>query len=35
VRVLGAVTPIGGVLMIIGWAALIWGAVAGMAASGG
>ena len=27
VRVLGAVTPIGGVLMILGWAALIWGAV--------
>ena len=30
VRVLGAVTPIGGVLLILGWAALIWGAVAGM-----
>ena len=34
-RVLGAVTPIGGFLMILGWAALIWGAVAGMAVSGG
>ena len=34
-RVLGAVTPIGGLLMILGWAALIWGAVAGMAVSGG
>ncbi len=26
----GAVTPIGGVLMIVGWAALIWGALAGV-----
>jgi uncharacterized membrane protein YgdD (TMEM256/DUF423 family) len=26
---LGAVTPIGGVLMIAGWAVLIWGALAG------
>lgn len=31
-RVLGAVTPIGGVLMIAGWAVLLWGALAGMAA---
>ena len=29
VRGLGAVTPIGGVLLILGWAALLWGAVAG------
>jgi uncharacterized membrane protein YgdD (TMEM256/DUF423 family) len=29
VRVLGAVTPIGGVLMMLGWAAVIYGAVAG------
>ena len=34
VRVLGAVTPIGGVLLILGWAALIYGAVAGMVVSG-
>lgn len=27
-RVLGAVTPIGGVLMILGWIAVIWAAVA-------
>jgi uncharacterized membrane protein YgdD (TMEM256/DUF423 family) len=33
VRVLGAVTPLGGVLLILGWAALIWGAVAGIAVS--
>ena len=33
VRVLGAVTPIGGVLLILGWAALIYGAVAGMVVS--
>ena len=32
-RMLGAVTPIGGVLMILGWAALIYGAVAGIAIS--
>jgi uncharacterized membrane protein YgdD (TMEM256/DUF423 family) len=31
VKVLGAVTPIGGVLMLAGWAAVIWGAVAGAA----
>ena len=24
VRVLGAITPIGGVLLIVGWAALLW-----------
>ena len=29
VRVLGAVTPIGGVLLIAGWAVLVWGALAG------
>ncbi len=29
VRIWGAVTPIGGLLMIFGWAALIWGAIAG------
>ena len=29
VRALGAVTPIGGALLIIGWVAVIWGAVAG------
>jgi uncharacterized membrane protein YgdD (TMEM256/DUF423 family) len=29
VKVLGAVTPIGGVLMLAGWAAVIWGAVVG------
>jgi uncharacterized membrane protein YgdD (TMEM256/DUF423 family) len=29
VKVLGAVTPIGGVLMLAGWAAVIWGAAAG------
>ncbi len=28
-RILGAVTPIGGVLMILGWAALAWTALAG------
>ena len=33
-KVLGAVTPIGGLFMILGWAALIWGAVAGMVVSG-
>ena len=31
VRLWGAVTPIGGVLMILGWAALIWGALDGRA----
>ncbi len=30
VKLWGAVTPIGGVLMILGWAALIWGALAGV-----
>lgn len=29
IRAFGAVTPIGGVLLIIGWACLIYGAVAG------
>lgn len=28
-RLLGAVTPIGGLLMILGWMAVIWGVVAG------
>ena len=28
VRVLGAVTPVGGLLMIGGWAVLLWGALA-------
>ena len=28
-RVLGAVTPVGGVLLILGWAALAWTALAG------
>jgi len=28
VRVLGAITPIGGLLLMAGWAALIWGALA-------
>lgn len=28
VRVLGAITPIGGVLMILGWIAVIWAVVA-------
>jgi uncharacterized membrane protein YgdD (TMEM256/DUF423 family) len=32
VRFLGAVTPVGGVLMIAGWAVLLWGAFAGLAA---
>ncbi len=31
-RMLGAVTPIGGVLLLAGWAVLIWAALAGMAA---
>ena len=31
VRVLGAVTPVGGVLMIAGWAVLLWGALASSA----
>ena len=30
VKLWGAVTPIGGLLMIGGWAALIWGALSGM-----
>jgi uncharacterized membrane protein YgdD (TMEM256/DUF423 family) len=34
VRFLGAVTPIGGLLMILGWAALAWGAASGVAGSG-
>ncbi len=29
IRLWGVVTPIGGVLMIVGWAVLIWGALAG------
>ncbi len=33
-RVLGAVTPIGGVLLLAGWAVLIYGALAGMLAAG-
>lgn len=33
VRILGAVTPIGGVLLLAGWAVLIWAALAGMAAT--
>ena len=32
VKLWGAVTPIGGVLMILGWMALLWGALAGMGA---
>lgn len=32
-RVLGAVTPVGGLLMILGWAVLIWGAFAGALAA--
>ena len=32
VRAMGAVTPIGGVLLLAGWAVLLWGALAGMAA---
>lgn len=34
VRVLGAVTPVGGVLLIAGWAVMLVGALAGMAAQG-
>jgi len=34
VRLLGAVTPIGGLLMILGWVAVIWGVVAGSVAAG-
>ena len=30
VRVLGAVTPLGGLLLLAGWAVLIWGALAGV-----
>jgi uncharacterized membrane protein YgdD (TMEM256/DUF423 family) len=33
VRALGAITPIGGVLLLAGWAVLIWGALAGLAAA--
>ncbi len=29
VRALGAVTPVGGALLLAGWAVLIWGALAG------
>ena len=29
-RALGAVTPVGGVLLLAGWAALVYGALAGM-----
>jgi uncharacterized membrane protein YgdD (TMEM256/DUF423 family) len=29
VRMLGAVTPIGGVLLMLGWAMVIWGVIAG------
>ncbi len=29
VRLLGAVTPIGGLLLMLGWAAVIWGVIAG------
>ena len=31
VRAMGAITPIGGVLLIAGWAVLLWGAIAGLA----
>lgn len=31
VRAMGAITPIGGVLLLAGWAVLIWGALAGLA----
>ena len=34
VRLLGAVTPIGGLLMMLGWVAVIWGVVAGSVAAG-
>ena len=34
VRALGAITPIGGVLLLVGWAALIWGALAGLTTAG-
>jgi uncharacterized membrane protein YgdD (TMEM256/DUF423 family) len=33
-RMLGAVTPIGGLLMILGWTAVIWGVFAGSFATG-
>jgi uncharacterized membrane protein YgdD (TMEM256/DUF423 family) len=33
-RVLGAVTPIGGLLLMLGWGALIWGVVAGAVVGG-
>lgn len=33
-RALGAVTPIGGVLLLAGWAVLIYGALAGMLVAG-
>ncbi len=32
VKLWGAVTPLGGVLMIAGWAVLLWGAIAGTTA---
>ena len=34
VRLLGAVTPLGGLLLILGWMAVIWGVVAGSFATG-
>jgi len=34
VRAWGAVTPIGGVLLLAGWAALLWGVLAGAVAGG-
>ena len=34
VRVLGAITPIGGLCMIVGWAMLLWGVFANAATSG-
>jgi uncharacterized membrane protein YgdD (TMEM256/DUF423 family) len=33
VRILGAVTPIGGVLLLAGWAAVLYGVLAGLATS--
>ena len=29
IKMLGAVTPIGGLLMILGWIVVIWGVIAG------
>ena len=34
VKMLGAVTPIGGVLLLLGWGVLIWGALAGQVIGG-